>query len=105
MGSACAGDPAPPVARRRLIRAPSGRTNQRNGLQGRCWFTLNKETSMKLILATILAGSFLVSLPVKADDKPPAGDSKSDKSSKKKDKKSDKKAEGDKGAAPAGGGW
>ena len=67
---------------------------------------LNKETSMKLILATILAGSFLVSLPVKADDKPPAGDSsKSDKSSKK-DKKTDKKADkGDKGAAPAGGGW
>ena len=59
---------------------------------------------MKLILATILAGSFLVSLTVKADDKPPAGDSsKSDKSSKKKsDKKADK---GDKGAAPAGGGW
>ena len=67
---------------------------------------LNKETSMKLILATILAGSFLVSLPVKADDKPPAGDStKSDKSAKK-DKKTDKKADkGDKGAAPAGGGW
>ncbi len=66
---------------------------------------LNKETSMKLILATILAGSFLMSLPVKADDKPPAGDSsKSDKS--KKDKKTDKKADkGDKGAAPAGGGW
>jgi len=60
---------------------------------------------MKLILATILAGSFLVSLPVKADDKAPSGDSKSDKSSKK-DKKSDKKADkGDKGAAPAGGGW
>jgi hypothetical protein len=63
---------------------------------------------MKLILATILAGSFLVSLPVKADDKPPAGDSakgaKSDKSGKKD--KSDKKADkGDKGAAPAGGGW
>jgi hypothetical protein len=59
---------------------------------------------MKLILATILAGSFLVSLPVKADDKPPAGD-KSDKPAKK-DKKTDKKADkGDKGAAPAGGGW
>jgi hypothetical protein len=71
-----------------------------NGLHA----TLNKETSMKLILATILAGSFLVSLPVKADDKAPAGD-KSDKSAKK-DKKSDKKADkGDKGAAPAGGGW
>ncbi len=61
---------------------------------------------MKLILATILAGSFLVSLPVKADDKPPAGDgSKSDKPAKK-GKKTDKKADkGDKGAAPAGGGW
>jgi hypothetical protein len=67
--------------------------------------TLNKETSMKLILATILAGSFLISLPVKADDKAPS-DSKSDKSAKKSDKKSDKKADkGDKGAAPAGGGW
>ena len=68
----------------------------------------NKETSMKLILATILAGSFLVSLPVKADDKPPAGDSKSDKApqtDKKKDKKPDKGDKADKGAAPAGGGW
>jgi hypothetical protein len=47
-----------------------------------------------------------VSLPVKADDKPPAGDStKSDKSSKKKsDKKADKGD--DKGASkPSGGGW
>ena len=61
---------------------------------------------MKLILATILAGSFLVSLPVKADDKPPAGDSTSRDKSAKKDKKTDKKADkGDKGAAPAGGGW
>ena len=68
----------------------------------------NKETSMKLILAAILAGSFLVSLPVKADDKPPAGDSsKSDKSAKK-DKKGDKgdKKSDDKGASkPSGGGW
>ena len=63
---------------------------------------------MKLILAAILAGSFLVSLPVKADDKP-AGDAKADKG--KKDKKSDKKADkGDKAddksaSKPAGGGW
>jgi hypothetical protein len=86
--------PAPPVAR-------AGEMVYK-GLH----LNLNKETSMKLILATILAGSFLVSLPVKADDKPPAGDStKSDKSAKK-DKKTDKKADkGDKGAAPAGGGW
>ena len=63
---------------------------------------------MKLILATILAGSFLVSLPVKADDQPPAGDSsKSDKPAKK-DKKTDKKADkgDDKGSSkPSGGGW
>ena len=61
---------------------------------------------MKLILAAILAGSFLVSLPVKADDKP-AGDAKSDKG--KKDKKSDKKADkgDDKGSSKpsGGGGW
>ena len=54
---------------------------------------------MKLILAAILAGSFLIALPVKADDKA-SGDAKTDKG--KKDKKADK---GDKGAAPAGGGW
>lgn len=67
---------------------------------------LNKETSMKLILATILAGSFLVSLPLKAADK--ADDSgKTDKSGKK-DKKADKgaKKSDDKGAPkPSGGGW
>jgi hypothetical protein len=63
---------------------------------------------MKLILAAILAGSFFVSLPVKADDKA-AGDTKADKGSK--DKKSDKKADkgqksDDKSASkPSGGGW
>jgi hypothetical protein len=66
-----------------------------------------KETSMKLILAAILAGSFLVSLPVKADDKP-AGDSKADKG--KKDKKDKKADNGDKkddksASKPSGGGW
>ena len=62
---------------------------------------------MKLILAAILAGSFLVSLPVKADDKP-AGDAKADKGQKDKktDKKADKGAKDDKSASkPAGGGW
>jgi hypothetical protein len=62
---------------------------------------------MKLILAAIFAGSFLVSVPVRADDKP-AGDTKSEKG--KKDKKSDKKADkgdkgADQGAKPSGGGW
>lgn len=58
---------------------------------------------MKTILAAMLAGTFLLSVPsiVRADDKAPAGDKAS-----KKDKKADK---GDKGkkddAAKAGGGW
>ena len=65
---------------------------------------------MKLILAAILAGSFLVSLPVKADDKP-AGDTNAEKGKKdkKSDKKSDKKADKgeDKGSSKpsGGGGW
>jgi len=59
---------------------------------------------MKLVLAAILAGSFLVSLPVKADDKP-AGDAKADKG--KKDKKADKgdKKDDKSASKPAGGGW
>jgi hypothetical protein len=59
---------------------------------------------MKLILAAILAGSFLVSLPVKADDKP-AGDAKADKG--KKDKKADKgdKKDDKSASKPSGGGW
>ncbi len=58
---------------------------------------------MKTILATIVAGSFLLSVPsmVRAEDKAPAADK-----SGKKDKKADK---GDKGkkddAAKSGGGW
>jgi hypothetical protein len=59
---------------------------------------------MKLILAAILAGSFLVSLPVKADDKP-AGDTKAEKG--KKDKKADKgdKKDDKSASKPSGGGW
>ena len=59
---------------------------------------------MKLVLAAILAGSFLVSLPVKADDKP-AGDTKADKG--KKDKKADKgdKKDDKSASKPSGGGW
>ncbi len=58
---------------------------------------------MKTILATILAGAFLLSVPsiVRAEDKAPAADKAG-----KKDKKADK---GDKGkkddAAKSGGGW
>jgi len=64
---------------------------------------------MKLILAAILAGSFLVSLPVKADDKAPAGDSatggKSGKKQKKSDKSGGKKADDGSASKPSGGGW
>ncbi len=61
---------------------------------------------MKLILAAILAGSFLVSLPVKADDKS-AGDAKADKGKKtdKKADKGDKKSDDKSASKPAGGGW
>jgi hypothetical protein len=62
---------------------------------------------MKLILAAILAGTFLVTLPVKAADK--ADDSgKADKPDKETKKaKADKSAtkEEKKGDKPAGGGW
>jgi hypothetical protein len=60
---------------------------------------------MKLILATILAGTFLVSLPLKAADEAPSG-AKADKGDKgkAKDKKDEKKTE-KKGDAKAGGGW
>ncbi|HLK93233.1 MAG TPA: hypothetical protein VKZ18_25290 [Polyangia bacterium] len=60
---------------------------------------------MKLILATILAGSFLLSVPVKADDKP-AGDTKAEKGKKdKKADKGDKKADDKSASKPSGGGW
>ncbi len=63
---------------------------------------------MKLIFATILAGTFLVSLPLKAADEAPSG-AKADKGDKgdkgkAKDKKDEKKTE-KKGDAKAGGGW
>lgn len=58
---------------------------------------------MKMILAAVLAGTFLLSVPVKAADK--ADDSgKADKPAKKA--KGDKADKGDKGdKKPAGGGW
>ncbi len=59
---------------------------------------------MKTILASILAGAFLLSVPsiVRADDKAPAGDKAA-----KKDKKADKADKGAKkdDAAKTGGGW
>ena len=59
---------------------------------------------MKTILAALLAGSFLISVPsiVRADDKAPAADSA--KSKKKKGDKADKGAKKD-DAAKTGGGW
>ena len=62
---------------------------------------------MKLILATILAGSFLLSLPVKADDngEPAKTEKKSAKKTKKSDKKADKGDMKDDQAGKSGGGW
>ena len=59
---------------------------------------------MKLILAAILAGSFLVSLPVKADDKPADDSGKAAKKSKK-GADTDKGAKKDDSAGKSGGGW
>ncbi|HVV17521.1 MAG TPA: hypothetical protein VHH90_09985 [Polyangia bacterium] len=58
---------------------------------------------MKTILAALLAGSFLISVPsiVRADDKAPAADSGK---SKKKGDKADKGEKKDE-TAKTGGGW
>lgn len=58
---------------------------------------------MKTILATVLAAAFLISMPVRAEDK--AGAPAADKAEKGKKDKKDKKAEGKKEDKPAGGGW
>jgi hypothetical protein len=60
---------------------------------------------MKLVLAAILAGSFLVSLPVKADDKPADDSGKAAKKSKKGDKGDKGAKKGDDDAKTGGGGW
>ena len=59
---------------------------------------------LKTILATVIAGAFLTSMPMlaKAGDEKPAGE-KAEKG-KKKDKKDEGKAEGKKDEK-AGGGW
>ena len=58
---------------------------------------------MKTILATVLAAAFLISMPVRAEDK--AGAPAGDTAEKGKKEKKDKKAEGKKEDKPAGGGW
>jgi hypothetical protein len=60
---------------------------------------------MKTILAAVLAGTFLISLPLRADEK--AGGEKTEKSEKgsKKDKAAKGEKKDDKGAAKTGGGW
>jgi hypothetical protein len=63
-----------------------------------------KEPKMKTILAALLAGTFLISLPLRAEEK--AGAEKTEKSdSKKKDKAAKGEKKDDKGAAKTGGGW
>jgi hypothetical protein len=59
---------------------------------------------MKTILAALLAGTFLISLPLRAEEK--AGGEKTEKSEKgKKDKAAKGEKKDDKGAAKSGGGW
>jgi hypothetical protein len=58
---------------------------------------------MKIIFAALLAGTFLVSPLVRAEDKAAPAGEKSEKSKKAKSDKGDKKAE--KADKPAGGGW
>lgn len=62
---------------------------------------------MKTILAALLAGTFLLSTPLRAEEKAGAEKTektgKDSKSKKEKSTKSEKKE--DKGAPPAGGGW
>jgi len=58
---------------------------------------------MKTILAAILAGTFLITLPLRAEEK--AGGEKTEKSDKKKEKAAKSEKKDDKGAAKTGGGW
>jgi ribosomal protein L12E/L44/L45/RPP1/RPP2 len=62
---------------------------------------------MKTILATFLAATFLISVPVRAEDKAPApAGEKAEKAKGKKDKQDQKdKKEESKDEKPAGGGW
>ena len=57
----------------------------------------------KMILAAVVAGAFLISMPVRAEDKP-AGEKaeKAEKAEKGKKEKAEKKEAGKK---EAGGGW
>jgi hypothetical protein len=72
----------------------------RNGNRSRAQAT--KENPMiKTILATVLAGAFLISTPVKAEEKAPSGD----KAEKAKKEKTNKKDDGKKEEKKAGGGW
>jgi hypothetical protein len=66
-----------------------------------------KESPMKTIFATMLAFSFLISVPsiVRADDKAPAADSAKGKKKGDKADKADKGQKKDEGAAKTGGGW
>jgi len=58
---------------------------------------------MKTILAALLAGAFLISFPLRAEEK--AGGEKTEKSEKGKKEKAKGEKKDDKGAAKSGGGW
>ena len=54
---------------------------------------------LKMILATVVAGTFLISIPVRAEDKAPGAEKAEKGKKEKKDEKAPKKDE------KAGGGW
>jgi hypothetical protein len=58
---------------------------------------------LKMILATVVAGAFLISTPVRAEDKAPAP--AGEKAEKGKKEKKDDKAPKDKKDEKAAGGW
>lgn len=60
---------------------------------------------LKTIVATIVAGAFLISVPVLADDKAGAPAGEKAEKGKKKDKKDEGKKEESKKDEKAGGGW
>jgi hypothetical protein len=64
--------------------------------------SMEEDPMLKTILAGVLAGAFLVSVPAWAEDKAPEGD-KAEKAKKDKAGKTEKKDKAEKAEKPAGG--
>jgi hypothetical protein len=92
----------PPGANSRM-----GRARRQIGLERRFSPTTNEEPLMKTILASILAGAFLISVPSFVQAGVTEGKDSGDKAAKKDKKadKADKGAKKDDAAKTGGGGW